>query len=137
MLVVFSVHGCLFSGILVLLLCAGARRHVARGRVLIVYTGAGSLGVPGCLALPLRDTGRRCLATVFGRFMPVIVLIAHGACHSVALHGSNYYLNYCSYVQCYLDYLLLLIFIVNGLLLFVSYLLVQCSVLAFVSFACL
>ena len=53
--------------------------------------------------------------------MDVILLIAHDACHSVGVgpHSSNHHLNYCSYIQCYHDYLMYLIFIVNVLLLFV------------------
>ena len=77
-----SVHGCLFLCIFVLgYRCSLTVRGYtsSRGRVLIVYPGAHSLGVCGCLALPLRGTGRHFLATACGRFMPVTVFIAHGA----------------------------------------------------------
>ena len=70
---------------LVLLLCAGALRRATRGRVIIVYMGACSLGMRGYLGSPLRCTGGRCygysvwpfMAVIFGLLLmvPVIVLV--------------------------------------------------------------
>ena len=80
---------------LVLLLCAGARRRAARGRVItvkactyVVHMGACSLVVRGYLSLTLRCTGDRCFGYVFFCFMAVILLIAYGDCHSVRMFNA-------------------------------------------------
>ena len=89
-----SVCGCLSfycARVLVLLLCAGALRRTARGRVIIMYTGACSLDVLGYLGSPLRCTGGRCSGySVWPFHSNYFWLIAYGACHSVGPHSSNH-----------------------------------------------